>query len=232
MTDAGPSVETAIPISELSHLLLEIHKAMRADSNRLIRAVDSMEAGNVDGAAALGHAFSVIVHNIHEHHWAEDDLFYPFLIERIEGFEADVVRLEDDHVDLDAAMARINARFRLLSHPLSPGLWEAIHSHLATDVAAFQTVLTGHLDREEAAVVPAFETVVPDEAHTLQERALKRAKMRDLAMSVPWLMANITKEEEAELRAGAPKLLSVLHDHLWEQRFRRAVAPLYETSAM
>ena len=148
---------------------------MRADSNRLIRAVDSMEPGNVDGAAALGHAFSVIVHNIHEHHWAEDDLFYPFLIERIEGFEA---------------------------------------------------------DREEAAVVPAFEAVVPDEAHTLQERALKRAKMRDLAMSVPWLMANITKEEEAELRAGAPKLLSVLHDHVWEQRFRRAVAPLYETSAM
>ena len=119
------------PTSELNHLLLEIDKAMRADSNRLIRAVDSMEPGNVDGAAALGHAFSVIVHNIHEHHWAEDDLFYPFLIERIEGFEADVVRLEDDHVDLDA-MARINARFRLLSHPLSPGLWEVIHSHLAT----------------------------------------------------------------------------------------------------
>ena len=121
MTDAGPGLETSIPMSEVNHLLLEIHKAMRADSDRLIRAVDSMETGDVDGAAALGHAFSVIVHNIHEHHWAEDDLFYPFLIERIEGFEADVVRLEDDHVDLDAAMARINARFRLLSQPLNRG---------------------------------------------------------------------------------------------------------------
>ena len=110
-------------------------------------------------------------------------------------------------------------------------MWEAIHSHLATDVAAFQTVLTGHLEREEAAVVPAFETIAPHEAHTLQERALKRATMRDLAMSVPWLLANITKEEEAELRAGAPKLLSLLHDHVWEHRFRRAVAPLYGTSA-
>ncbi len=127
-------------------------------------------------------------------------------------------------------MARINARFRLLSHRLSPGLWQATHSHLAADVAAFQTVLTSHLEREEAAVVPAFEAVVPDEAHTHQERALKRARMRDLALSVPWLLANITQEEEAELRAGAPKLLSVLHDHLWEQRFHRAVAPLYGTS--
>ena len=79
--------------------------------------------------------------------------------------------------------------------------------------------------------MPAFEAVAPDETHILQERALKRARMRDLALSVPWLLANITKEEEAELRAGAPKLLSVLHDHMWEQRFRRAVAPLYGMSA-
>ena len=134
MTDAGLSVDASIPISEVNHLLLQIHKAMRADSERLIRAVDSMQTGDIDGAAALGHAFSVIVHNIHEHHWAEDDIFYPFLIERVQGFVADVVRLEDDHVDLDAAMARINARFRLLSHPLSRELWGATHSHLATDM--------------------------------------------------------------------------------------------------
>lgn len=44
---------------------------------------------------------------------------YPFLLERVSTFEGDAIRLENDHVELDAAMARISARFRLLAHQLS-----------------------------------------------------------------------------------------------------------------
>ncbi len=54
--------------------------------------------------------------------------------------------------------------------------------------------------------------------------------LRHRGLMVPWILANVTEEEEAELRSGAPKLLSVLHDHVWEQRFRRVMAPLYGTS--
>ena len=87
----------ARPISEHSRVLIAMHKAMRTDSQRLIRAVDAPPAGDTHQAAALGRAFGAIVGLIHDHHWTEDDVMYPFLLERVPTFESDAIRLEDDH---------------------------------------------------------------------------------------------------------------------------------------
>ena len=227
-TSTEATTTEAIPLSEHSRLLLEIHRAMRADGQRLIAAVESMASGDTDRAARLGGTFSIIVKLIHTHHWTEDDVLYPFLIARVPGFEGDAIRLEDDHIELDAAMARVNGRFRLLAHPLSPRLRDGTQDQLVTEVVSFNDVLIGHLDREEAVVVPAVDSALPPgDVETLSEAALKHSKLHDLSMSVPWLMANVTPEEEADLRAGAPRLLRVLHDHVWERRFHQLMEPLY-----
>jgi hypothetical protein len=105
MSDAESSSVPPVPISEHSRVLIAMHKAMRADSQRLIRAVDALPAGDTHHAAALGRAFGAIVGLIHDHHWTEDDVMYPFLLQRVPTFESDAIRLEDDHVELDAAMA-------------------------------------------------------------------------------------------------------------------------------
>ena len=39
---------------------------------------------------------------------------YPFLLQRLHGFQRDQAQLEADHVDLDATLACISARLRLL----------------------------------------------------------------------------------------------------------------------
>jgi len=44
---------------------------------------------------------------------------------------------------------------------------------------------------------------------------------------VPWVVANSTPEEQQELRAGAPRLMGLLQDHVWEKPFQRTMAPLY-----
>jgi hypothetical protein len=41
--------------------VLDLHKAMRADSQRLIRAMDALPADDTQQAAALGRAFAAIV---------------------------------------------------------------------------------------------------------------------------------------------------------------------------
>jgi hypothetical protein len=121
MAEANAGSTEFIPISEHSRVLMAMHKAMRADSQRLIAAAAALPDGDTGAAAALGRAFAAIVGLIHDHHWTEDDVMYPFLLERVPTFESDAIRLEDDHVELDAAMARINARFRLLAHQVSAG---------------------------------------------------------------------------------------------------------------
>src|SRR3712207_5254723 len=92
MSDAEPSSVPPVPISEHSRVLSAMHKAMRADSERLIRAVDALPAGDTQEAAALGRAFAAIVGLIHDHHWTEDDVMYPFLLQRVRTFEGDAIR--------------------------------------------------------------------------------------------------------------------------------------------
>ena len=228
MSDAEMNRAEPVPISEHSRVLMAIHKAMRADSERLIGAVDALPDGDVQRAGALGRAFAAVVGLIHDHHWTEDDVLYPFLIERVSGFEEAAIRLEDDHVELDAAMARVNGRFRLLAHQLSPRLWRDTRGHLGEEVAVFRDVLIGHLDGEEAIVVPAVDSKLSaSDQHALHKEESKLATYRHMKMAVPWVLANATAEEEAELRATAPRLLGVVEDRVWEPRFRRVMAPLY-----
>jgi hemerythrin-like domain-containing protein len=231
MSDAELTNAPPVPISEHSRVLIAMHKAMRADSQRLISAVDTLPAGDTHQAAALGRAFAAIVGLIHDHHWTEDDVMYPFLLERVRTFERDALRLEDDHVELDAAMARINARFRLLGHQVSARLWQDTRGHLLDEAAVFNQVLVGHLDREEAVVVPPFESLLSEaDQHTLKKEEAKLSTYRHMRMAVPWVLANATPEEAANLRAIAPRLLGVIQDRVWEPRFARLMAPLYQST--
>jgi len=228
MSDVEWSDIPAIPVSEHSRVLIAVHRAMRADAERLISAVDALRSGDTEGATALGRAFAAVVGLIHDHHWTEDDVMYPFLLRRVTSFENEAIRLEDEHVELDAAMARINARFRLLAHQLTPVLWQDTRRHLADDALTFNQVLVDHLDREEAAVVPAFESALSAADHkALQKEESKLTTYRHMRTAVPWVLANSTPEEQADLRATAPRLLGVIQDRVWEPQFVRLMAPLY-----
>src|ERR687898_2303618 len=203
MAEANVGSTEFIPISEHSRVLMAMHKAMRADSQRLIGAAAALPDGDTGAAAALGRAFAAIVGLIHDHHWTEDDVMYPFLLDRVRTFEHDAIRLENDHVELDAAMARINARFRLLAHQLSAALWRDTRSHLLDEAAAFNQVLVDHLNREEAVVLPPFESMLSEaDQHTLQKREAKLSTYHHMRMAVPWVLANATPEEAANLRAA------------------------------
>ena len=228
MSDAELSQTSPIPISEHSRVLLAMHRAMRADSQRLIHALEALPEGDTERAEGLGRAFAAIVSLIHDHHWTEDDVMYPFLLQRVSDFESQAIALENDHVELDAAMARINARFRLLGHQLSPTLWKDTRSRLGDEAVTFDRVLIDHLDREEGVVVPAFESTLTAADHgMLRKEEAKLATYRHMKMAVPWVLGNSTPEEEAELRATAPRLLGVIQDRVWEPRFARVMAPLY-----
>jgi hypothetical protein len=146
----------------------------------------------------------------------------------VRTFEHDAIRLENDHVELDAAMARINARFRLLAHQLSAALWQDTRSHLLDEAAAFNRVLVDHLDREEDLVIPPFESMISEaEQHTLQKEEATLATYRHMRLAVPWVLANATPEEEKYLRTTAPRLLGVIQDRVWEPQFVRLMEPLY-----
>jgi hemerythrin superfamily protein len=228
MTDTARDDIATITLSEHSRLLIASHRAMRADGKRLITATNGLQDRPPSDALALGRAFAEIVTLIHDHHWSEDDVIYPFLANRLPSFQHDAVQLERDHIDLDAAMARITARLRLLARTATPTIRYDTQQRLHDDARAFNDILIDHLDREEAIIVPSFEsTISPAEQRTLEAAEAKLSTYRHIRMAVPWVLANTTADEATELRRSAPRLIRVIHDYVWKRRFQRVTAPLY-----
>ena len=222
----GPST-----LSEHSSLLLATHTAMRADGRRLITASQGLQDRGPNDARALGRAFAEVVMLIHDHHWTEDDVMYPFLIERLPGFEHDVAQLAGDHIDLDAAMARVTAGLRVLTRSVTPRTWYDTQGRLVDNTRAFNRILADHLDREEAAIVVPFDsTISRADQRNLARAESKLSTYRHIRMAVPWVLANTTAAEASELRKIAPRLIGVIHDHRWQRRFERIMAPLYRTA--
>lgn len=219
--------EDAIPLSEHNRFLLAVHNAMRADSKRLVAAVADVDSGDAVATNALGRAFGIVVGLIHDHHWTEDDAMYPFLLERVDGFEADLVNLEEDHIELDALMARIAARFRLLGHTLNGTLRAETHHRLVAEVSGFHDHVMSHLKREEDIVLGVIDAFSDADQKALHRQESKMATYRHLRTAVPWVLANTSGEQEAELRAAAPRLLSTISDHVWDKSFQKIMEPLY-----
>ena len=219
-----------LTFSEHSRLLLAVHTAMRADGGRLITATQGLQDRQPSDARALSRAFAEVVMLIHDHHWTEDDVTYPFLIERLPGFEHDVAKLAVDHIDLDAAMARVTAGLRVLTRSLTPRTWHETQCRLVDDTRAFNRIMANHLDREEAAIVAPFDSMISRaDQRNLARAESKLSTYRHIRMAVPWVLANTTAAEAAELRKIAPRLIGVIHDHGWQRRFDRIMAPLYRT---
>ena len=64
----------------------------------------------------------------------------------------------------------------------------------------------------------------------ITRRARPASTYRHIPIAVPWVLANATPAEEADLRATAPRLLGVVQDRVWEPRFARLMAPLYQST--
>lgn len=227
--DSGARRTPMTTVSEHTRLLLAAHQAMRADGQRLRSAVAVLPGRQPGVAVTLSRAFGTLVSLIHDHHRAEDDVMYPFLVERVATFERDAARLERDHVHLAATMTRISAGLRLLTRPASPVIEQDARHHVVDDAHAFNDILDDHLDREEAVVVPLFESMLSEGDQRLLAKAqTKLTTYRHVRLAVPWVLANASTEEAVELRRLAPRLVGIAHDHLWRRRFHHLMAPLYD----
>lgn len=81
--------------------------------------------------------------------------------------------------------------------------------------------------------MPAFEsTLSAADYAALRNEESKLTTFRHMRMAVPWVLANSSSEEQADLRATAPRLLGVIQDRVWEPAFILLMAPLHERSEL
>jgi iron-sulfur cluster repair protein YtfE (RIC family) len=160
-----------------THDMVLVHRVFRREFTLAPRLVRATAAGDTSQAAIVAGHIGEMMHMLHHHHTAEDELLWPRLLERAR-LDRDVIELmEAQHAAIAELLAAIDDSMRSWVQTADPEAREK----LATRLDPLPAALTEHLQAEEDHVLPIVErTITAAEWRQLAERgmaALPRARM-------------------------------------------------------
>ncbi|MFT4201445.1 hemerythrin domain-containing protein [Gordonia sp. (in: high G+C Gram-positive bacteria)] len=204
-----------------------MHHALRRDLVDFTSAVRRTPLYAADTWQALRRRWARFAAELHHHHGAEDDLFWPALLESVrrrgdDGDRAEVAAMEDEHAAIDPAVTRCAEGFAAMAN----GPDEDLRRDLLADLGTLHDGLEAHLRHEESVVLPMIQRVMTDEEFTTAEQAVARSHpMRTASFTVPWAMSGLSDEgrERMFALAGAPyRVIYALSRRRFARRERAA----------
>jgi hypothetical protein len=197
-----------------------IHQAQRDAITRYRAAVTTLdEEDRVIRGRALARWARGMSCQLDEHHFVEDEFFFPSLRERVPTAAATLGMLDADHHTLDRLLAR----------------WPALASDLAEPDVAFMTaraeiiafadevhaLLHSHLGIEDQDVLPLFwRHFTAEEYRDLEQTAMKKGKKAGMSFVAPFSVDCFAEGPERDaFLASVPVVLRLFH---------RVVRPRYD----
>lgn len=206
------------PTPDITHFFA-IHRKMRIDARRHVRALETATASDRAGRLVpLARWARGFAHELAEHHFVEDEHFFPDMRARVPSAAPILDGLDADHRLVDHLLGRwpIVAR-QLVDAKVSfaPALDEALE--VATQL---RDLLETHLEIEDRDILPLYWRHYSAEAYNeIYERAVKNGKKAGLGFVVPWNVACLDDEHRDALLATAPLPLKMVW---WATRGRFA----------
>jgi hemerythrin-like domain-containing protein len=204
---------------DLTHFYA-IHRKMRIDTRLFARAIETATVddrrGRLRPLARWARGFA---HELDEHHFVEDEFFFPELCERIPSAATILGELDADHRVVDDILGRWARVTRALttSDVPFPGAKEE-----ALDLAVtLRDLLQRHLDIEDHDILPLYTRhYSAADFDVVYQRAVKNGKKAGLSFVVPWNVLCLEPESRQELIDPAPIPLKVIW-RLTRGRFER-----------
>jgi hypothetical protein len=199
-----------------------IHAAVRRDVARTEQALRRLPDGDAHRARQVRTAWQNLVRELTHHHEAEDDILWPFLLER--GVDADLLHaMEDEHAAMKKALASASAAIdSVVATPTASA------AAVAADVVARSSeVINGHLDHEERDVEAPLGDLESDPEFKALSKKLRPASMVDAANALAWMDDGAGQRERTALRATIPAPVVAILTKLVARRYRREVAPAW-----
>lgn len=183
-----------------------LHRALRSDALRLAGAVaDLTPAGAADRGGALVSWYGRYRRAVHEHHTAEDELFFPALVERVPVSDRHLGRVDAEHHRLAEVVDELHSVLPAMVGAAAGGDWDAAHGTARATTAELADLMVRHLDFEDADVLPLYvRHFGAQEYEDLSERAMRNATLGELVFVVPWAMEHGTGPERASMLEHAP----------------------------
>lgn len=199
-----------------------IHAAVRRDVARTEQALRGIADGDSARAQQVRVAWQNLVRELTHHHEAEDDILWPFLLER--GVDADLLhQMEAEHGAMKEALASASAAIdQAAASPTSANATAA-----ADVVARSSAVINQHLDHEERDVEAPLGDLETDPEFKALSKKLRPASMVDAANALAWMDDGAGQRERTALRATIPGPVVTILTKLVARRYRREVAPAW-----
>lgn len=203
------------------HLTLNtvVHAAFRRTLARFDSALEAFPDGSGQRAGELKCAWDFFEHEIHFHHDAEEQFFWPALQQTDADLHA-LVDLDREHnamrVALEAASQSVAT---LQTTPTSVSAGTA-----RTAVAHLKTVLLDHLAHEERDLEPisaAYQGSAPMKAALNQ---VKKANLKNMGNFVEWIQDGADASDLVALRRELPAPVIFLFGTFAGRRYRREIA--------
>jgi hypothetical protein len=199
-----------------------IHAAVRRDVVRTEQALRRLGDGDAARARQVQAAWQNLVRELTHHHEAEDEILWPFLLER--GVDADLLHeMESEHVAMKEALGSASAAIDgVVATPTT-----ATARSAADVVARSSEVINRHLDHEERDVEAPMGDLESDPEFKALSKKLRPASIVDAANALAWMQDGAGERERSALRATIPGPVVSLLTLLLARRYRREVAPAW-----
>jgi hemerythrin-like domain-containing protein len=207
MTDRSSSRSAVSSAPDLTGMKIA-HRGMLDDTRRFAEIVSRIAAGEPCGPRrrkAIVDYLRQLCVSIHHHHTIEDEVVWPILTASA-GAAVDVHDLEDDHAQLDAVLATLDA------HTTAFARAAADDTCAATDLAATldqaYQLLSEHIADEEEVVFPIVDRYVSVADWDRVEKAARKGS--NMRFEAPRVLRHADEQELAKMKHEAGPLVRAL----------------------
>jgi hemerythrin-like domain-containing protein len=203
-------------------MFLLLHSALRSDLDRLVDALDALPDDDRRRARGLVRWYRQLARQIHGHHRAEDEVFFPALATRSEELVAGAgTDMAEDHRYVAALTDRVADRLQRLARAEEP--WSDARRAARADAVALASLADDHFAHEERDVVPLFaQHFTAAEYDALSRDADRVHAPSELFFALPWFFDHLEPAEREAIHAETSVPLRLLAA-AFRPRYRRLV---------
>jgi iron-sulfur cluster repair protein YtfE (RIC family) len=205
------------------HDMVVVHRAFRREFTAVPRLVRAVRAGDTARAGVVTKHAQLMLDALHLHHTSEDELLWPKLLDRCPPDAALVLRMEEQHGQVEHHTERLRtslARWEAEARP-------AVTEEVASTFEALSEVLLVHLGEEEREILPiAARHVSQAEWNELGQHGIASMTKAQLPLLFGMILEEATPEEAAEMYASVPPPVRLLTKLVFLPMYRRYVTKI------
>lgn len=218
------SATTAAALARTEEMAV-VHRVFRHGFPMISRLVRSTPPGATGRAKSIANHLDFLLNGLSHHHAGEDEHLWPLLLQRASTQAAVVTPMAAQHELIAERSTRVRSLLPAWQESATDG------EPLAIAVDELTEALVGHLDAEEAHVVPLIRThITAEEWERFGQETFEKFTDREKVTATGTLEESATPEEASWFTGGLPLPIKVMWWLTGRRKYARYIADVRGTS--